>query len=54
MKSDGLGEIGLWLFQPTSGKQLCFLHQRDLVYNLFPKKPKKTREGMKGFGIVWH
>ena len=43
MKSDGLGETGLWLFQPTSGKQLCFLHLRDLVYNLFPKKPQKDK-----------
>lgn len=53
MKTDGLEGTGLWLFQPTSGKQLCFLH-RDLVYSLFLKKPQKTREGMTGFGIVWH
>ena len=31
----GMGDAGLWTFQPTSGKHLCFMYQRDLVYNLF-------------------
>lgn len=44
MKTDGLRGTGLWLFQPTSGKQLCFLHEIT-VYNLFLKNPKR-QEGM--------
>lgn len=51
MKSGGLERTGLWLFQPTSGKQLCFLHWRDLVYNLFLKK-KPKRQGKEWQDLV--